>query len=54
MASASRIYNMPSVIADRGELRLIEVNRAIDKQEAEHQDFLRSLDNARHTRMKTS
>lgn len=42
-ASASRIYNKPAVVAYRNELRQIEANRAIYRQEAEHQAFLNRL-----------
>ena len=44
-ASASRIYNKPAVRAYREELRAIETQRAIDRQEAEHQAFLAALAN---------
>lgn len=42
-ASASRIYNMPAVKAYREELRAIEAQRAIDRNEAEHKAFLATL-----------
>jgi hypothetical protein len=43
MASASRIYNMPAVKAYKNELRAIPAQRAVDRQEANHQTFLKSL-----------
>lgn len=42
-ANASRIYNMPSVRAYRKVLYRIEAQRAVDRQEKEHQSFLARL-----------
>ena len=47
-ASASRIYNRPAVQAYVAELRAVGAQRAMDRAEQEHREFLHTLGIARN------